>query len=77
MLKFKHPRLLSVWIAAPLLLAALVPTTGAAARSAEPSDSVLVKSVDCRPDASGANVDQQKKSEPVHVGATGYGAPPP
>ena len=77
MLKFKHPRLLSVWIGSPLLLAALSPMTEAATRSAESSDSVVVKSVDCRPDASGDNVDQQKKSKPVHVGATGYGAPPP
>lgn len=77
MLKFKRPRLQSVWIAAPLLLAVIAPTTGAAARSAEPSDTMVVKSADCRPDVIGDRVDPSKKMEQVHVGATGYGAPPP
>ena len=81
MLKIMRPRLPLVWVVAPLLLAVVALPAGAAASDAEPGDAVVVKSVDCRPDAAGASIDHsqpgQKKNDPVHVGATGYGAPPP
>jgi len=81
MLKIMHPRLLSVWILAPLLLGLTPFLARAEPSGADSSDAVVTKSVECRPDASGDGVVHaqagQKKVEPVHVGATGYGAPPP
>ena len=81
MLKFMRPRFSAVWIAAPLILAVMAATAGAAPSGAEPGNEMVVKSVDCQSDTTGASVDQsqpgQKKIAPVHVGATGYGAPPP
>ena len=78
MLKFMRPRLPPVWIITSLLLA--MPTAWAVPSSAEP-DEVVAKSVDCRADATGEGIDHpqqgQKKTELMHVGATGYGAPPP
>ncbi len=80
MLKF-IPRLSSAWIAAPLLLAMVASAVGADSSDMEASDVMVVKSVDCKPGASGESVDgapsSRKKIEPIHVGATGYGAPPP
>jgi hypothetical protein len=79
MLKFMHPRVPSVWIMVPLLLWVYAPTAGAAPRGAKPVDAVVERSVDCQSDA-GDGVEHssgQKRIEPVHVGATGYGAPPP
>lgn len=65
----------------PLLAVIVIPPAGAAPSDVEANDAVVVKSVDCKPDAGTESVEHpqpnQKKIDPIHVGATGYGAPPP
>mgnify|MGYP000091252875 CR=1 FL=1 len=78
MLKFMHLRFSVVWRAAPWVLAVMAATAGAAPESAMPGNDA-VKPADCQSVAMNANTEQssRKKIDPIHVGATGYGAPPP
>ena len=76
MLKFIHPGLQLVWIIASLWLVAMAFPAAAAPVGAEPADAVVLKSVECRSDARNESV-SHKRTDLVHVGATGYGAPPP
>lgn len=82
MLKFiRHCLSPVLMIALPLLLALITLTAEAEPVIVEPGDSAMTKSADCKTDtmANGADDPQQgrKKAESMHVGATGYGAPPP
>lgn len=80
MLKFMYPCLSPFRIVAVLLFATLAPAAGAAQGDMESGEAVMPKAADCRPDDTGTSFDhpqEQKKSELLHVGATGYGAPPP
>lgn len=81
MLKFMHPRLSLVWIVSSLLLAMISPTAQAVPSTADTDESAVTTSVECRADTVGGSAGHaqpvQKKTELMHVGATGYGAPPP
>lgn len=78
MLKFMHPRLLSVWSLVLLSATLAVPLAKATPNDPEAPDAVLMQSVDCKPVTPGESPQPApKKMDPVHVGATGYGAPPP
>ena len=81
MLKFMHPGLSLVWMVSSLLLVIISSTAQAVPSTSDTDESAVTTSVECRADTAGGRVDaaQQvhKKTELMHVGATGYGAPPP